>query len=174
MLHHLRRILLQAIWIGVCNIFIIGNFWSQKKSEIDRLIFDGVTYVNPTPKTLHYFITHINDSIWRSILTPMGFTEIPWEYKVVALQFEKGVPGKLYQIVSYDHTYGIVSVFWQDSAKKISLIEPLKKKIKTTPILKSIYATYELILDGNKYWFSIRSQVKNGVLEEEATLEFAR
>ncbi len=174
MLHHLRCILLQVIWIGVCNTYIMGNLWSQKKSEIDKLILQGITYLNPTPKTLHYFITHINDSIWRTILTPIGFTEIPWQYKIVALQYEKGVPGKLYQIVSYDHTYGIISVFWQDPAKQISLIEPLKKKIKTAPILKSIYATYELILDGNTYWYSIRSQVKNGVLEEEATLEFAR
>lgn len=174
MLHYLKFILLQALWIGGCNIFILGNVWSQKKSEIDKFILEGATYVNPTPKTLHYFITHINDSIWKTILTPMGFTEIPWEYKIVALQFEKGVSGKLYQIVSYDHTYGIISVFWQEPAKKVSLIEPLKKKIKATPILRSIYTTYELFMGGKKFWFSIRSQIKNGVLEEEATLEFAR
>ncbi|MCX7745109.1 MAG: hypothetical protein N2167_11145 [Flavobacteriales bacterium] len=173
MLHYLKFILLQATWIGICYFSLCGILWGQK-STIDKLTWEGITYLNPTPKTLHYLYTHLNDSLWRSTLIPLGFIEIPWEHKVVALQFEKGAPGKLYQVVTYDHIFNIVSVFWQDPSKKISLINPLKNKIKGTPILQSTYTTYELNQGGKKFWFSIRSQVKNGALEEEATLENAR
>jgi hypothetical protein len=46
--------------------------------------------------------------------------------------------------------------------------------MKSLPFLQSIYTTYELNIGGKKFWFSIRSQIKNGILEEEATLEYAR
>lgn len=161
------------LWFIVFTFIIPANVYTQK-SDLDKVKLQGVEYIFPTPKTLHYLITHLNDSVWRSLLTPLGFTEIGIEHKVVALQFEKGSPGKIFQIVSFDNLYGIVSVFWQDPNQKYSLIESIKKKMKSLPFLQSIYTTYELNIGGKKFWFSIRSQIKNGILEEEATLEYAR
>jgi len=173
MLYGLKFRLLQVVWIGVCTFIFSGNLYGQN-TGIEKLKLQGVEYIYPTPKTLHYFLTHIHDSVWRSHLIPLGFTEIGIEHKIVAFQFEKGSPGKIVQIVSFDNVYGIVSVFWHDPNKKYSLIEPIKKKLKSVPKLQSVYSTYELNIDGKKFWFSIRSQVKNGILEEEATLEYAR
>ncbi len=173
-MYALRLKLLQTLCIGAWGIFFsLGNLYAQK-TAIEKLKLQGVEYIYPTPKTLHYLITHIHDSIWQSHLLPLGFIEIGLEHKMVAFQFEKGSPGKIVQIVSFDNVYGIVSVFWQDPNKKYSLIEPIKKKLKSVPKLHSVYTTYELNMGGKKFWFSIRSQVKNGILEEEATLEYAR